>query len=67
MLSLYDKNFKLPELLPNYHKLFIEKMQGPLALLPPTSDEEVVRIDGMPFHDFLSSIDVFVSRLPLVK
>lgn len=52
MLSLYDKNFKLPELLPNYHKLFIEKMQGPLALLPPTSDEEVVRTESMPFHDF---------------
>lgn len=50
MLSLHDKNFKLPELLPKYHKLFIEKMQCPLALLPPTSDEEVVRDEAV-FHN----------------
>lgn len=42
MLSLYDKNFKLPELLPKFNKLFIEKMQCPLALLPPPADEETV-------------------------
>lgn len=42
MLSLYDKNFKLPELLPKFNKLFIEKMQCPLALLPPPADEEAV-------------------------
>lgn len=40
MLSLYDKNFKLPELLPKFNKLFIEKMQCPLALLPPSADEQ---------------------------
>lgn len=44
MLSLYDKNFKLPELLPKFNKLFIEKMQCPLALLPPSADEEAVNI-----------------------
>lgn len=44
MLSLYDKTFKLPELLPKFNKLFIEKMQCPLALLPPTADEETVNI-----------------------
>lgn len=44
MLSLYDKNFKQPELLPKYHKLFIEKMQCPLALLPPTTEEESVSL-----------------------
>lgn len=44
MLSLYDKNFKLPELLPKFNKLFIEKMQCPLALLPPSADEEAVII-----------------------
>lgn len=43
MLSLYDKNVKLPELLPKFKKLFIEKMQCPLALLPPSTDDEVVR------------------------
>lgn len=44
MLSLYDKNFKLPELLPKFNKLFLEKMQSPLALIPPTADEETVII-----------------------
>lgn len=44
MLSLYDKNFKLPELLPKFNKLFIEKMQSPLALLPPTADDDTVII-----------------------
>lgn len=47
MLSLHDKSFKLPELLPKYHKLFIEKMQCPLALLPPSSDDEVVRDEAV--------------------
>lgn len=47
MLSLHDKSFQLPELLPKYHKLFIEKMQSPLALLPPSSDEEVVREEAV--------------------
>lgn len=48
MLSLHDKSFKLPELLPKFHKLFIEKMQCPLALLPPSSDEvEVVRDEAV--------------------
>lgn len=42
MLSLYDKNCKLPELLPKFNKLFIEKMQYPLALLPTTAEEETV-------------------------
>lgn len=46
MLSLYDKNFKLPELLPKFNKLFIEKMQCPLALLPPPADEEAVNMTG---------------------
>ena len=42
MLSLYDKNIKTPELLPKYKKLYIEKVQCPLALLPPSSEEDVV-------------------------
>lgn len=45
MLSLFDKNFKQPELLPKYNKLFIEKMQCPLALLPPTADEDSVSLE----------------------
>lgn len=52
MLSLYDKNFKLPELLPKFNKLFIEKMQCPLALLPPPADEEAVNIQ-FEFNSFL--------------
>lgn len=54
MLSLYDKNFKLPELLPKFNKLFIEKMHCPLALLPPTADEEVVSQNGKQY--FLSVV-----------
>lgn len=42
MLSLYDKNVKLPELLPKFKKLFIEKIQCPLALLPPSIEDDVV-------------------------
>lgn len=42
MLLLFDKNIKLPELLPKFKKLFIEKVQCPLALLPPSTDDEMV-------------------------
>lgn len=39
MLSLFDKNIKLPEIYAKYKKLFVEKIQCPLALTPPTDDE----------------------------
>lgn len=44
MLSLYDKNVKLPELLPKFKKLFMEKIQCPLALLPPSTEEDMVSV-----------------------
>lgn len=40
MLLLCDKA-RIPEILPKYKKLFVEKMNGPLALTPST-DEDVV-------------------------
>ncbi|XP_037954861.1 GIGYF family protein CG11148 isoform X2 [Teleopsis dalmanni] len=41
MLSLFDKNCNMPDVLPMYKKLFIEKVQYPVALLP-TSDDEMI-------------------------
>lgn len=38
MLSLCDK-VRLPEILPKYKKLFVEKFNGPLALSPTTEDD----------------------------
>ena len=43
MLSLFDKSIGIPDILPKFKKLFIEKIQCPLALTPST-EEEVVRI-----------------------
>lgn len=42
MLSLFDRTIKLPELLPKFKKLFIEKMQTPLALIP--NEDEMVSL-----------------------
>lgn len=41
MLSLFDKSIRIPEILPKFKKLFIEKIQSPLALSPSTEDEMV--------------------------
>jgi PERQ amino acid-rich with GYF domain-containing protein len=41
MLSLFDINVKLPEILPKFKKLFVEKVQFPLAFSPPTEEEAV--------------------------
>lgn len=43
MLSLFDKNFKLPEVYSKYKKLFVDKIQCPLALTA-CSEEEVNRV-----------------------
>lgn len=40
MLSLFDRNCLLPQILPSFKKLFIEKVQFPLALTP-SSEEEI--------------------------
>ncbi|EDW10895.1 GIGYF family protein Gyf [Drosophila mojavensis] len=39
MLSLFDRNCLLPQILPSFKKLFIEKVQYPLALTPSSEDE----------------------------
>lgn len=43
MLSLFDKNIALPEILPRFKKLFMEKIQLPLALVPNT-DEDILPV-----------------------
>lgn len=40
MLSLFDRNCLLPQILPSFKKLFVEKVQYPLALTP-SSEEEI--------------------------
>ncbi|ACY70497.1 GIGYF family protein Gyf [Drosophila virilis] len=40
MLSLFDRNCMLPQILPSFKKLFVEKVQYPLALTP-SSEEEI--------------------------
>ncbi|EDW83548.1 uncharacterized protein Dwil_GK13661 [Drosophila willistoni] len=39
MLSLFDRNCLLPQILPSFKKLFVEKVQYPLALTPSSEDE----------------------------
>uniref|UniRef100_A0A0A1WKA3 PERQ amino acid-rich with GYF domain-containing protein CG11148 n=1 Tax=Zeugodacus cucurbitae TaxID=28588 RepID=A0A0A1WKA3_ZEUCU len=39
MLSLFDKNYNMPEILPTFKKIFVEKVQLPLALTPSTDEE----------------------------
>lgn len=65
MLSLYDKNFKLPELLPKFNKLFIEKMQSPLALLPPTADDDTVNFKKCRIQNMQSvfTLDEYVTNV----
>ncbi|KAH8307797.1 hypothetical protein KR044_004432 [Drosophila immigrans] len=41
MLSLFDRNCLLPQILPSFKKLFVEKVQYPLALTP-SSEEEIM-------------------------
>lgn len=42
MLSLYEKNnIKIPETLPNFKKLYTDKIQAILAMSPTTEDESV--------------------------
>lgn len=39
LLSLFDKSCNLPEILPSYKKLFVDKVQVPLALTPSTDED----------------------------
>ncbi|XP_017062580.1 GIGYF family protein Gyf isoform X2 [Drosophila eugracilis] len=39
MLSLFDRNCMLPQILPSFKKLFVEKVQYPLALTPSSEED----------------------------
>lgn len=39
MLSLFDRNCLLPQILPSFKKLFVDKVQYPLALTPSSEEE----------------------------
>lgn len=39
MLLLFDRNCAIPEILPSYKNLFVERVQFPLALVPSTDEE----------------------------
>ncbi|KAH8252384.1 hypothetical protein KR038_000938 [Drosophila bunnanda] len=39
MLSLFDRNCLLPQILPSFKKLFVEKVQYPLALTPSSEED----------------------------
>ncbi|XP_026839015.1 GIGYF family protein CG11148 isoform X2 [Drosophila erecta] len=39
MLSLFDRNCLLPHILPSFRKLFVEKVQYPLALTPSSEED----------------------------
>ncbi|XP_044316479.1 GIGYF family protein Gyf isoform X2 [Drosophila rhopaloa] len=39
MLSLFDRNCLLPQILPSFKKLFVEKVQYPLALTPGSEED----------------------------
>ncbi|XP_034112220.1 GIGYF family protein Gyf [Drosophila albomicans] len=47
MLSLFDRNCLLPQILPSFKKLFVEKVQYPLALTP-SSEEEMMNSQNSP-------------------
>ncbi|KAH8385440.1 hypothetical protein KR009_007705 [Drosophila setifemur] len=39
MLSLFDRNCLLPQILPSFKKLFVDKVQYPLALTPSSEED----------------------------
>lgn len=43
MLLLFDRNCNIPEILPSYKNLFIEKVQFPIALVPSTDEEMIMQ------------------------
>lgn len=48
LLSIFDKNCIMPEILPGYKKLFVEKVQVPLALTPSTDEEIFAQTSAVP-------------------
>ncbi|KAI8118474.1 GIGYF family protein [Lucilia cuprina] len=47
MLLLFDRNCGIPEILPSYKNLFVERVQFPLALVPST-DEDMLQGSAPP-------------------
>lgn len=47
MLLLFDRNCGIPEILPSFKHLFVERVQFPLALVPST-DEELMQGSAPP-------------------
>ncbi|XP_053969044.1 GIGYF family protein Gyf isoform X1 [Anastrepha ludens] len=48
MLSLFDKNYNMPEILPAFKTIFVEKVQLPLALTPSTDEELLPQAPPIP-------------------
>ncbi|XP_067614006.1 GIGYF family protein Gyf isoform X2 [Eurosta solidaginis] len=48
MLSLFDKKCNTPEILPKFKKIFVDKVQLPLALTPSTEDELISQVPPIP-------------------
>ncbi|XP_043947154.1 GIGYF family protein Gyf isoform X1 [Drosophila biarmipes] len=46
MLSLFDRNCMLPQILPSFKKLFVEKVQYPLALTPSSEEDNNQNVLG---------------------
>uniref|UniRef100_A0A1B0GEJ7 GYF domain-containing protein n=1 Tax=Glossina morsitans morsitans TaxID=37546 RepID=A0A1B0GEJ7_GLOMM len=48
MLSLFEKTCSMPEILPSYKNLYVEKVQYPLALTPSSEEEMVAQGPSLP-------------------
>ncbi|KAI9575345.1 hypothetical protein GQX74_013184 [Glossina fuscipes] len=48
MLSLFEKTCSMPEILPSYKNLYVEKVQYPLALTPSSEEEMVTQGPSLP-------------------
>lgn len=60
MLSLFDRNCLLPQILPSFKKLFVDKVQYPLALTP-SSEEEIN--SHSPLGSSVSTKTIFTTQL----
>lgn len=48
MLLLFDRNCNIPEILPSFKNLFVERVQFPLALVPSTDEEMIMQATAPP-------------------
>lgn len=54
MLALFDRNCKPPESLVTLQTLYVEKTQLPLAFIPETEDETVIRDNRIRKYIFIN-------------